>query len=155
MMAQDFGDDGELYRHELPRVVRCILEYPDEEDPRAILRLQVYHDISGILTQIEREKAAELALQRTDETGQESIAHGALRTRHISVKHGKAAAGSVADAEVDAVSQHSKAEEWKGAVVRDGEGKAALRRILNLGHKKNTTVPLNRPTIEEVKSWFR
>lgn len=155
MMAQDFGDDGELYRHELDRVVRCILEYPNEEDRRAMLRLQLYHDISGILAQIEREKADELALQRTDKTAQESIAHGAPRTRHTTVEHGEAAAGSMADEEVYGVSQRSKAEGWKGAIVRDGEGKATLRRILNLGHKKNITVPLNRPTIEEVKSWFR
>lgn len=126
---------------------------------------QKEHDISAILAQIESEKTAELALQRTDETGQESTALEGPRTSRASVEHGKAVAEPVADADADVVSQRGKAQGGKGAAVCNRIAKSIFRRILKLGRKKNTAGPSNKAATEvvtstqkrgtaEVKSWF-
>ncbi|KJA20368.1 hypothetical protein HYPSUDRAFT_43264 [Hypholoma sublateritium FD-334 SS-4] len=118
------------------------------------------HNISAILAQIESEKAAELAPQRTDETVQESTVLNEPQKSRGSVKHDEAKAGPLVSADPD-----GEPEGANRAVVRDGKMKAVFRRIQNLGRKKNTVVLSSKPTAEvgtsvqkrgttKVKSWF-
>lgn len=157
-MAQDFGDDGELYQSQLHRLARFILEHPGENEPGGISELQPNHNISAILAEIESEAESELVLQRTNETG---LGRGlaALDAPHIShdcSEHAEATAGSMADTEP--TSQDVDAEGLERAAPCDGEAAAGYMADAAQaeGAKRrrtiNTAVPSSQPNTEEVTS---
>lgn len=145
MLTQEFGDGGELYRSLLNRLTRHFLEHLDEHKPYVISSLEKDHDISAILAQIEGEKAAELALQQTDEIGPDSIALDALHISRDVIECSEIAGRPVAELEAAPLNQQSDSEGANSAAIRHGKVKSTLRRILNLGRKENTAVPSNKP----------
>lgn len=149
MTAQNFGDDGALYRSQLNRHTRHILEHPNKSQSDIMSELQKDHDISAILALIESERAAELvARQRTDETRRDSIELNAQHT-HIardSPEHGGAAAGPISDA--NAESRHAKFSGGKRAADHEADVEASPRRSLRLRPQMNTSTSSAQPTSE-------
>ena len=111
IMAQDFGDDGEVYQSQLNRITRYfIFDYPlNDYRQEAIIHLQKSHNISEILDQIEVENATTLDLQQTRKTGGPSTAFDLSQTSHVS--SGKGVGESILGADIETVASLNKAEE--------------------------------------------
>lgn len=119
------------------------MNHPHEYYRDFISALNIQHDISAILTQIESEKAGDVALQQTDKTGSNSAALDAPHISRDSSKHHVAAEGPMADAST--VNQHPKARVKKRATGRVIGVEATPRRSGRLESKNNTPTSSNQP----------
>ncbi|KJA20388.1 hypothetical protein HYPSUDRAFT_217073 [Hypholoma sublateritium FD-334 SS-4] len=104
----DFGDDGELYRSQLNCITQYFFDFSDEIRDESMIILQQKHDVSQILAQIESKKAAELAQQRTEETGPDSPAIDAPDIPRYNSETRVASAGPATDG--NTAIQHVKAQ---------------------------------------------